>query len=100
EGAVDRARLPPAEAALCEVLAQRPMTLAELESATSLPRERVELLTYLLVIAKCVESVSGGRVHPSTGALPIPSPSATHRVPSIPGISAARTPAPSTIPSH
>ncbi|MCW5836057.1 MAG: DnaJ domain-containing protein [Labilithrix sp.] len=69
------ARLPPAETALAEALAARPMTLSEMKAATDLPPSRVELLVYLLVIAKCVESVSGARTHPSTGALPTSMPS-------------------------
>jgi DnaJ domain len=69
------ARLPPAETALAEALATRPMTLGQMKSMTELPPSRVELLVYLLVIAKCVESVSGVRTHPSTGALPTGMPS-------------------------
>lgn len=69
------ARLPPAETALAAALAARPMTLAEMKGATELPPSRVELLVYLLVIAKCVEAVSGARTHPSTGALPVNMPS-------------------------
>jgi curved DNA-binding protein CbpA len=69
------ARLPPAEAALAEALAARPMTLAEMKTVAELPPSRVELLVYLLVIAKCVEAVSGVRTHPSTGALPASMPS-------------------------
>ena len=69
------ARLPPAETALAAALTARPMTLAEMNGATELPPSRVELLVYLLVIAKCVEAVSGARTHPSTGALPVNMPS-------------------------
>jgi curved DNA-binding protein CbpA len=69
------ARLPPAETALTEALASRPMTLAEMKKVTDLPAARVELLVYLLVIAKCVEAVSGARTHPSTGQLPTSMPS-------------------------
>ncbi|HVH41610.1 MAG TPA: DUF4388 domain-containing protein, partial [Labilithrix sp.] len=69
------ARLPPAETALTEALAMRPMTLAEMKVSSELPPSRVELLVYLLVIAKCVESVAGTRTHPSTGALPTGMPS-------------------------
>jgi hypothetical protein len=104
EGAIDRARLPPDEAALCEALALRPMTVAEMQHTTLIPPARVELLAYLLVISKCVESTAGARVHPSTGALPAASPSAPHRMsdpadrhaPSVPGMAAARTPVRST----
>jgi hypothetical protein len=69
------ARLPPAETALAASIAARPMTLDEMKAATDLPGSRVELLVYLLVIAKCVESVAGLRTHPSTGALPTSMPS-------------------------
>ncbi|MDF2695371.1 MAG: DnaJ-class molecular chaperone CbpA [Labilithrix sp.] len=73
------ARLPPAETALAEALATRPMTLVEMKGMTELPPSRVELLVYLLVIAKCVEAVSGVRTHPSTGALPATMPSGPMR---------------------
>lgn len=76
------ARLPPAETALAEALAARPMTLTEMKAATELPPSRVELLVYLLVIAKCVEAVSGVRTHPSTGALPASMPSGPVSIPS------------------
>ena len=79
------ARLPPAETALVEALAARPMTLLEMKGTTELPPSRVELLVYLLVIAKCVESVSGVRTHPSTGALPTAMPSGPISVTNIPG---------------
>jgi curved DNA-binding protein CbpA len=69
------ARLPPAETALFQALASRPMTIDEMRASTDLPSARVELLVYLLVIAKCVEAVSGVRTHPSTGALPVSMPS-------------------------
>ncbi len=75
------ARLPPAETALAETLATRPMTVTEMKQVTELPPSRVELLVYLLVIAKCVESVSGVRTHPSTGALPIRMPSGPVSIP-------------------
>ncbi len=79
------ARLPPTETALVEALAARPMTLLEMKAHTELPPSRVELLVYLLVIAKCVESVSGVRTHPSTGALPTGMPSGPIAVTTIPG---------------
>jgi hypothetical protein len=69
------ARLPPLETALFQALAERPMTVEEMKASTELPPARVELLVYLLVIAKCVEAVSGVRTHPSTGALPVSMPS-------------------------
>lgn len=69
------ARLPPQEAQLLRELAARPYTLEELKTRTELPAARVELLVYVLVIAKCVEAVTGSRTHPSTGALPATMPS-------------------------
>jgi hypothetical protein len=76
------ARLPPTEAALTQLLAAQAMTLSEMKAATELPPARVELLVYLLVIAKCVEAVSGVRTHPSTGALPASMPSGPMKIPS------------------
>jgi curved DNA-binding protein CbpA len=70
-----RPRLPPQEAALISALAKRPMTIAEMKAATELSSTHVDLLAYLLVIAKIVEAVSGARTYPSTGALPAASPS-------------------------
>lgn len=70
-----RPRLPPKEAALVAELGKRPMTLAQMKAATDLSGGSVDLLAYLLVIAKVIESVSGVRTHPSTGALPVASPS-------------------------
>lgn len=68
-------RLPPQEAALIAAVGKRPMTLAEMKASTELSPGHVDLLAYLLVIAKIIESVSGARTHPSTGALPVTSPS-------------------------
>lgn len=64
-------RLPPMETALIEKLRHMPLTLVEMKASTELPGARVELLAYLLVIAKYIEAVSGERTHPSTGALPV-----------------------------
>lgn len=70
------ALLPPTEAALLQRLAHQPMTLAQMKaSASELSPARVELLVYLLVIAKCVEATNGTRTHPSTGSLPANMPS-------------------------
>ncbi len=93
------ARLPPAESALAELLATRPMTLAEMKATTELPPSRVELLVYLLVIAKCVESVSGVRTHPSTGALPATMPSGPISAVSIPSPAHASGSIPAARPS-
>jgi hypothetical protein len=90
------ARLPPIERALARAIAARAMTLAEMKGSTELPAARVELLVYLLVIARCVEAVSGTRTHPSTGALPVSMPSGPmHRV-----VPADTRPFPSTVPPH
>lgn len=70
EDAVDRARLAPAEAALAKLLAERPLSVAELRMQTSLPAGDVDLLVYLLVIAKCVEPMSGVKATPSIGEMP------------------------------
>lgn len=76
------ARLPPQEETLVHLLTTKPMTLAEMKEASDLPPARVELLVYLLVIAKNVESTSGTRTHPSTGALPVGMPSGPVKAPS------------------
>lgn len=55
EAVIERAELAPAEIALCELLARKPMSLAELRAATKIPAKRVDLLAYLLVITKSVE---------------------------------------------
>jgi len=68
-------RLPPLESALVEKIAAHPMTMTEMKASTELPAGSVDLLAYLLVIAKHIESVSGARTHPSTGALPAAMPS-------------------------
>jgi hypothetical protein len=99
------ARLPPAESALLDALRTRPMTIDEMIARSDLPRAHVELLVYLLVIAKCVEAVSGARTYPSTGPLPISMPSgpppASARFPigssRPPPVSGARPSAPSLL---
>lgn len=80
ESAIDRGRLPPEESALCELLIGRPLTIPQLRASTSLGGARVDLLVYLLVISKCVETVTGARAFPSTGALPVSSPSGRHSI--------------------
>jgi hypothetical protein len=72
ESIIERAELKPAEIALCEALAQRSMTLAQLRklgqsAATKVPPERVDLLAYLLVITRCVE-VNGAEHAPLPSA--------------------------------
>jgi curved DNA-binding protein CbpA len=76
-----RPRLPMQEASLIEALAKKSMTTTELKAATDLPAGRVDLLVYLLVIAKYIEAESGVRTHPSTGALPINMPSGPVKAP-------------------
>jgi hypothetical protein len=55
EAVIERAELDPAEIALCEELARKPMSLSELRAASTVPARRVDLLAYLLVISKSVE---------------------------------------------
>lgn len=61
EAALERAGLGDQEKALCRLLAERPRTLVELRNATALPRERVDLLVYLLVISRCAQPEGPGR---------------------------------------
>lgn len=68
-------RLPPREAALVAAIGKKPMSLLEMKANTELSGGQVDLLAYLLTIAKILEAVSGVRTHPSTGALPVTSPS-------------------------
>lgn len=70
EDAVDRARLGPAEAELAKRLSERPLNVPQLRLMTSLHAGDVDLLVYLLVIAKCVEPMSGVRATPSIGEMP------------------------------
>lgn len=86
-------RLPPLESAIMARLAEGPKTLAELKAGTELPAGNVDLLAYLLVIAKHIESVSGERMHPSTGALPVQMPSGPVPIRSPGAISSTRIPA-------
>lgn len=55
EAVIERAELDPEEIALCELLAGKPMSLAELRAASKVPVKRVDLLAYLLVITRSVE---------------------------------------------
>lgn len=55
EAVIERAELDPAEIALCEELAKKPMSLSALRAASTVPPRRVDLLAYLLVITKSVE---------------------------------------------
>jgi hypothetical protein len=83
EDAVDRARLAPPEAQLAKRLAERPLNVAQLRLASPLPAGDVDLLVYLLVIAKCVEPMSGVKAAPSIGEMPATA------APSIPPMPAA-----------
>lgn len=55
EAVLERAELSPPEKLTCELLVKNPMTLAELRSASPLPREDVDLLVYFLLITRCIE---------------------------------------------
>jgi hypothetical protein len=50
-----RAGLSPNELALCDVLAQTPMTIRQLRSASKLENAHVDRLVYFLVITRCAE---------------------------------------------
>lgn len=54
ESALERAGLVGEEKRICEALTLEPMTLAQLRSFARMPAGRVDLLVYLLAIAKCV----------------------------------------------
>jgi hypothetical protein len=54
EAALERAGLVGEEKRICEALALEPMNIAQLRTFAKVPRNRVDLLVYLLVIAKCV----------------------------------------------
>ena len=69
EALMERAELKPAEVALLEALAQKPMTLAQMRAASSLPGARVDLLAYLLVITRCVEVEGAERAPLPSGAM-------------------------------
>ncbi len=60
ESALERAGFSRAEATVCEQLARGPMTLATLKQTARLPADRVELLVYLLVLARCAEVMGHG----------------------------------------
>jgi hypothetical protein len=55
EGPIAHAGFNAEETALCDALKFRPMTLAQLRATSTLSANRVDLLAYLLVIAKCAE---------------------------------------------
>lgn len=69
EAVIERAELKPAEVALLDALARKPMTLAQLRVAARLPAARVDLLAYLLVITRCVEVEGAERAPLPSGAM-------------------------------
>lgn len=54
ESALERAGLIGEEKRICEALALEPMSVSQLRTFAKVPASRVDLLVYLLVIAKCV----------------------------------------------
>ena len=83
EDAIDRARLARPELALARKLATTPMTVRELHAATTLPSADVDLLVYLLIIAKCVEPISGVRAAPSIGPMPAAAAPTNRAMPAV-----------------
>lgn len=55
ESALERAGLVGEEKRICEALTLEPMTVTQLRTFARVPANRVDLLVYLLVIAKCAE---------------------------------------------
>jgi tetratricopeptide (TPR) repeat protein len=89
EGVCDGAGFSPEERALATALAASPMSLAQLKASTTLAPARVDLVFYLLLVAKCLEPR-----RPSSGSLPATSatrqPSAPHSAPSSGEVATAR----------
>ncbi|HSO32044.1 MAG TPA: DUF4388 domain-containing protein, partial [Labilithrix sp.] len=96
ESAITGAGLTADEAALCDALLSRPMTVAQMRASSTLSPHLVNLLAYLLVITKCVEPA------PEATSVPVP-PSSRSLIPvaplSQPRISEAPSPPPSSRPS-
>jgi hypothetical protein len=67
--ALERAELTAKELALCEALAQSPRRVSDLRTESRLPRARVDLLAYFLVITKCVEVEGAERAPIPTGSM-------------------------------
>ena len=65
EGPITSAGFNPEEAALCEMLLQRPLTLQQMRASSTLPVNIVDLVAYLLVITKTAEPAAEGTVMPS-----------------------------------
>jgi hypothetical protein len=77
EGPIARAGFDADEAALCTALGSKPMTLAQMRVTSSVPKARVDLLAYLLIITKCLEPVSVPTSSPALRAVTalVPNPS-------------------------
>ena len=69
EAALELAELTPKDRALCDALTRTPMTLSQLRAASTLPTQRVDLLAYFLVIAKCVEIDGDARTSMPSSAM-------------------------------
>ncbi|MBX3192606.1 MAG: DnaJ domain-containing protein [Labilithrix sp.] len=77
EGPVGRAGLTTDEMELCDAMAFKAMTIAQMRAASSLPSARLELLVYLLVITKCVEAqapASSPSIPAAPESRPLPAP--------------------------
>jgi len=90
ETPLSRSGFAPEELALCEALNRKALTISQLRTIATIPAIRVELLVYLLLIAKCIEP---GTI--SSPALPETRDPAEPRRTSSGGMPAAsRTPPP------
>lgn len=69
EALIERGGLKPEEIALVEALARKPMNLAQLRAASTIPRARIDLLAYLLVITRCVEVEGAEQAPLPSGAM-------------------------------
>ena len=69
ETVLERAQLSEEETLTCELLAKNALTLAELRSASPLPRDHVDLLVYFLLITRGVEVRALGRPAVASSAL-------------------------------
>lgn len=79
ETAITSAGFTPDEAAICEALLLRPMTLKQIRATSTLPPHLVDLLAYLLIITKCAEPA------PAPAGTMMPSPPSSQRIiPSAP----------------
>ncbi len=69
EALLEHGELNPAEREVVEALANRPLTLAQLRAVSALPRARVDLLAYLLVITRSVEVEGAEQAPLPSGAM-------------------------------